>query len=417
MSDFGANAPQLSGFPPHDADFGLDDMAGAHSSSPPESGGEEDDGVWSLDIEEAFEEALAIYPPCGRKKIILSDEGKMFGRNELISRYILMKTGKHRSRKQVSSHIQVLARKKTKELTESPRGAKAASTTSADLSGLSSAQIVDQTITAERVAQLGSELSMAQQTAGLAPSQRQFSARGAPPSPRHLRLPPLATQRLAMERFQVHLLTPQTGMVHRMLYLSGAHQFVDPAIPQVEIPQIADKFPGLRELHSHCPAAPYFLVKMWADLAFDTSSSEETVFFLSNRFESLQPMVIEVASQVVTMGRPIAEKVVGLEGKEEGGRVVYELTDLPLCSFLSTLLHKLRSLPSLEAANRVLENFTAIQVVRDSETKDVLLCIAYAFELGASGCAHHSFQLVNSAHRPSFRRFFSPRPMMFLFFF
>ncbi|KAM3425752.1 hypothetical protein BST61_g7683 [Cercospora zeina] len=61
---------------------------------------------WPDRLEYAFFQALVNWPPMGRRKLPHKD--KQRGRNELIADYIEEHTGESRSRKQVSSHIQVL---------------------------------------------------------------------------------------------------------------------------------------------------------------------------------------------------------------------------------------------------------------------------------------------------------------------
>ena len=66
----------------------------------------QDTDIWSDDVEEAFEEVLRLIPKEWFEQNKIA--GRSCGRNELISDYIFAKTGKFRTRKQVSSHIQVI---------------------------------------------------------------------------------------------------------------------------------------------------------------------------------------------------------------------------------------------------------------------------------------------------------------------
>uniref|UniRef100_A0A8C6WEM7 TEA domain transcription factor 4 n=1 Tax=Neogobius melanostomus TaxID=47308 RepID=A0A8C6WEM7_9GOBI len=333
------------------------------------------EGVWSPDIEQSFQEALAIYPPCGRRKIILSDEGKMYGRNELIARYIKLRTGKTRTRKQVSSHIQVLARRKAREIQVKLK-------------------VLDSSHVSLSYSQTLHMRTGYESTAGLSMSP------GAPPWQGRC----IAGSKLRMLEFSAYLEQPQdteTFNKHLFVHIGQSNpSYSDPYLESVDIRQIYDKFPekkgGLKELFDKGPHNAFFLVKFWADLSINLQDDSNFFYGVSSQYESSENMIITSSTKVCSFGKQVVEKVETEYARYENGRYVFRIHRSPLCEYMINFIHKLKHLPEKYMMNSVLENFTILQVVTNRDTLETLLCIAYVFEVSTSehGAQHHIYRLV-----------------------
>lgn len=345
------------------------------------------EGVWSPDIEQSFQEALAIYPPCGRRKIILSDEGKMYGRNELIARYIKLRTGKTRTRKQVSSHIQVLARRKLREIQAKLKvqfwqpGIQPG--TSQDVKPFAQAAYPGKPATAVSAGDVG-------------PLQ------AAPPPVWEGRA--IATHKLRLVEFSAFMESQsreEAYQKHLFVHIGGpALSYTDPLLEPVDVRQIYDKFPekkgGLKELYDKGPQNAFFLVKFWADLNSNIQDEAGAFYGVTSSYESNENMTITCSTKVCSFGKQVVEKVETEYARYENGRFVYRIHRSPMCEYMINFIHKLKHLPEKYMMNSVLENFTILQVVSNRDTQETLLCTAYVFEVSTSehGAQHHIYRLV-----------------------
>uniref|UniRef100_A0A3B5AJF5 TEA domain family member 1a n=1 Tax=Stegastes partitus TaxID=144197 RepID=A0A3B5AJF5_9TELE len=327
------------------------------------------EGVWSPDIEQSFQEALAIYPPCGRRKIILSDEGKMYGRNELIARYIKLRTGKTRTRKQVSSHIQVLARRKSREF-QSKLKVSGGETNPPLL-------VVFKTpsVSTRREPRLNSGFSIpGYEPPAAAQTHREPAWQGRS----------IGTTKLRLVEFSSFLETQREQEAynkHLFVHISqSSPTYSDPLLECVDIRQIYDKFPekkgGLKELFGKGPQNAFYLIKFWrtVDLHHSASSLSCCVKF-ANDLSSLWQT--EYA-------------------RFENGRFVYRISRSPMCEYMINFIHKLKHLPEKYMMNSVLENFTILLVVSNRDTQETLLCMACVFEVSNNehGAQHHIYRLI-----------------------
>ncbi|XP_022903818.1 protein scalloped isoform X3 [Onthophagus taurus] len=348
------------------------------------------EGVWSPDIEQSFQEALAIYPPCGRRKIILSDEGKMYGRNELIARYIKLRTGKTRTRKQVSSHIQVLARRKLREIQAKLK--------------VQFWQPGLQPGTSQDVKPFP-QSSYPSGKPSTAVSQGDVGALQ-PPHPPVWEGRAIATHKLRLVEFSAFMESqnrdePVNYPRHLFVHIGGpAISYADPLLEAVDVRQIYDKFPekkgGLKELYDKGPQNAFFLVKFWADLNSNIQDEAGAFYGVTSQYESNENMTITCSTKVCSFGKQVVEKVETEYARYDNGKFIYRIHRSPMCEYMINFIHKLKHLPEKYMMNSVLENFTILQVVSNRETQETLLCTAYVFEVSTSehGAQHHIYRLV-----------------------
>ncbi|XP_076332152.1 transcriptional enhancer factor TEF-1-like isoform X2 [Tachypleus tridentatus] len=374
--------------PPLDL-HGSDDSNSKDSSSmgKGEIGANDSEGVWSPDIEQSFQEALAIYPPCGRRKIILSDEGKMYGRNELIARYIKLRTGKTRTRKQVSSHMQVLARRKSREIQTKLKFWQTN---------------LGQPVSTEDVKPFVSQpygMALKPPTSATIGGVNILSPIASPSWEGRS----IATHKLRLVEFSAFMEQQQdndTYERHLFVDIRGLPSYSDPVLEAVDIRQIYDKFPekkgGLKELYDKGPQNAFFLVKFWADLNTNIQDEAGSFYGVTSQFESTENMTITSSTKVCSFGKQVVEKMETEYARFENGRFVFRIHRSPMCEYMINFIHKLKNLPEKYMMNSVLENFTILQVVTNRETQETLLCIAYVFEVSTSdhGAQHHIYRLV-----------------------
>uniref|UniRef100_A0A672ZVX7 TEA domain family member 1a n=1 Tax=Sphaeramia orbicularis TaxID=375764 RepID=A0A672ZVX7_9TELE len=319
------------------------------------------EGVWSPDIEQSFQEALAIYPPCGRRKIILSDEGKMYGRNELIARYIKLRTGKTRTRKQVSSHIQVLARRKSREFQSKLKDQNAKEKALQSISSMSSAQIVSATA-------IHSKLLPGIVRASF-PGNTQVT---------HT-IKPFSQQAYSVQTAGTTTISGESAQTHREPAWQGR------SISTTKLRLV--EFSSFLETPSEQDTA---------DLNYSVSEDHSTFYGVTSQYESSENMTITCSTKVCSFGKQVVEKVETEYARFENGRFVYRISRSPMCEYMINFIHKLKHLPEKYMMNSVLENFTILLVVSNRDTQETLLCMACVFEVSNNehGAQHHIYRLV-----------------------
>ncbi|EFP07753.1 CRE-EGL-44 protein [Caenorhabditis remanei] len=381
------------------------------------------EGVWSVDIDQAFQEALAIYPPCGRRKIIISDEGKMYGRNELIARYIKLRCGKTRTRKQVSSHIQVLARKKLRDeqakkkvcwgdipsllqQASPPGGVKSPSAvilppSSATVVAAAAAaaiaprsnypsiipKVEPEQLTQQLIIQSLPNLWPSFQNTGF-PFGMDLNKLVAQPksepaaSPEKAELvvdqnKEISSSKLTLLGFSAYVHCNKTNVRTELVKIDNTLEK-----DHIDISVFYEKYPTLlRELFENSEKKDvFFLAKCWANINV-SDDVQNCQYAVDSFYSSREKFQLKVSTMACSFGSQAVEKIEQYFPIEEDGSYSFMLNNSPMCDYMVKFIAELKKLNAIETMNNVLENFTVLQIVTNSETEELLMVLCFVFEV------------------------------------
>uniref|UniRef100_A0A668SPK2 TEA domain-containing protein n=1 Tax=Oreochromis aureus TaxID=47969 RepID=A0A668SPK2_OREAU len=329
----------------------------------------------------------------------------LISRNELIARYIKLRTGKTRTRKQVSSHIQVLARRKSREFQSKLKDQAVKDKALQSMASMSSAQIVSATAIHNKLGLPGIPRPAFPGAGVRALPAPRFEPTAAPaPTAPAWQGRSIGTSKLRLVEFSAFLeqqRDPDSYNKHLFVHIGQTnHSYSDALLESVDIRQIYDKFPekkgGLKELYAKGPQNSFFLIKFWADLNCNIQDDTGSFYGVTSQYESPENMTITCSTKVCSFGKQVVEKVETEYARFENGRFVYRISRSPMCEYMINFIHKLKHLPEKYMMNSVLENFTILLVVTNRDTQETLLCMACVFEVSNSehGAQHHIYRLV-----------------------